>query len=33
MSFWGVGAAEDVLIAAALLWILWKNDSSMGFKK
>ncbi|KAK7042609.1 hypothetical protein R3P38DRAFT_2891405 [Favolaschia claudopus] len=31
MSMWGVGAAEDVLISAALMWMLWRSREDRVF--
>ncbi|EIW61539.1 uncharacterized protein TRAVEDRAFT_69872 [Trametes versicolor FP-101664 SS1] len=32
MAFWGVGAAEDVLISMCLVYLLWHNRDRGGFR-
>lgn len=33
MAFWGVGAAEDVLISMCLIYLLWHNRDRGGFRR
>ncbi|KAL7282719.1 hypothetical protein ACG7TL_004193 [Trametes sanguinea] len=32
MAFWGVGAAEDILISLTLIFLLWHNRNPGGFR-
>ncbi|EIM91865.1 uncharacterized protein STEHIDRAFT_151222 [Stereum hirsutum FP-91666 SS1] len=33
MAFWGVSAAEDMLISLALMWFIWRKRAGVGFDR